>query len=220
MTVRVVLADDEALLRVGFRMILDAQGEIEVVAEASNGAEAVAAAAAHSPDVIVMDVRMPEMDGIAATQIIARDHPDVRVLILTTFDLDEYAFAGLRAGASGFLLKNAPPDELVAAIRTVAAGDAVVAPRVTRRLLDTFAERMPAAAVPAREDRLAQLTDREREVLQAIAAGLSNQEIADSLVLSEATVKSHVSRMLAKLGLRDRVQAVIFAYDTRLVEPS
>ena len=141
MTIRVVLADDEQLLRVGFRMILDAHDDFEVVAEAANGREAIAAAAAHQPEVVVMDVRMPELDGIAATEAITREHPDVRVLILTTFDLDEYAFAGLRAGASGFLLKNAPPDELVAAIRTVAAGDAVVAPRVTRRLLDTFAQR-------------------------------------------------------------------------------
>jgi DNA-binding NarL/FixJ family response regulator len=201
-------------------MILDAHGDFEVVAEAVDGRAAVAAAGAHSPDVIVMDVRMPEMDGIAATETITREHPGVRVLILTTFDLDEYAFAGLRAGASGFLLKNAPPDELVGAIRTVAAGDAVVAPRVTRRLLETFAQRLPTAAQASRDQRLAQLTDREREVLLAIALGQSNQEIAASLCVSEATVKSHVSRMLAKLGLRDRVQAVIFAYETRLVEPS
>jgi DNA-binding NarL/FixJ family response regulator len=219
-TVRVVLADDEQLLRVGFRMILDAHADFEVVAEAADGRSAVAAAAAHRPDVVVMDVRMPELDGIGATEIIAREYPEVRVLILTTFDLDEYAFAGLRAGASGFLLKNAPPDELVAAIRTVAAGDAVVAPRVTRRLLDTFARRMPTATQAARDQRLAQLTDREREVLQALAVGQSNQEIAASLVLSEATVKSHVSRILTKLDLRDRVQAVIFAYETKLVEPS
>ena len=220
MTVRVIIADDEQLLRVGFRMILDAHDDFEVVAEAADGREAVAAVTAHQPDVVVMDVRMPELDGIAATETITREHPDVRVLILTTFDLDEYAFAGLRAGASGFLLKNAPPDELVAAIRTVAAGDAVVAPRVTRRLLDTFAQRMPTVAEVSRDVRLAQLTDREREVLQAIALGQSNQEIAASLCLSEATVKSHVSRILAKLELRDRVQAVIFAYETRLVEPS
>jgi DNA-binding NarL/FixJ family response regulator len=220
MTVRVVLADDEQLLRVGFRMILDAHADFEVVAEAADGRAAVAAAAAHRPGVVVLDVRMPALDGIGATEIIAREYPDVRVLILTTFDLDEYAFAGLRAGASGFLLKNAPPDELVAAIRTVAAGDAVVAPRVTRRLLDTFARRMPTATPAARDRRLAQLTDREREVLQALAVGQSNQEIAASLVLSEATVKSHISRILAKLELRDRVQAVIFAYETKLVEPS
>jgi DNA-binding NarL/FixJ family response regulator len=218
-TIRVVLADDEQLLRVGFRMILDAHGDFEVVAEAANGREAVAAAATHHPDVVVMDVRMPELDGIAATELISAQQPAVRVLILTTFDLDEYAFAGLRAGASGFLLKNAPPDELVAAIRTVAAGDAVVAPRVTRRLLDTFARHMPTATQAARDERLSRLTAREREVLQAIALGQSNLEIAASLGLSEATVKSHVSRILAKLGLRDRVQAVIFAYETRLVEP-
>lgn len=220
MTVRVVLADDEQLLRVGFRMILDAHADFEVVAEAGTGHEAVTAAAAHRPDVIVMDVRMPELDGIAATETIVRKHPEVRVLILTTFDLDEYAFAGLRAGASGFLLKNVPPDELVAAIRTVAAGDAVVAPRVTRRLLDTFAQRMPTATQAMRDERLARLTDREREVLQALALGQSNQEIAASLFLSEATVKTHISRILTKFDLRDRVQAVIFAYESKLVEPS
>jgi DNA-binding NarL/FixJ family response regulator len=218
-TIRVVLADDEQLLRTGFRMILDAQGDFDVVAEAADGYEAVAAAQAHRPDVIVMDVRMPNLDGIAATETITNQHPEVRVLILTTFDLDEYAFAGLRAGASGFLLKNAPPAELVAAIHTVAAGDAVVAPRVTRRLLDTFARRMPTAMQASRDERLAQLTSRECDVLQAIALGQSNHEIAASLSVSEATVKSHVSRILAKLGLRDRVQAVIFAYETRLVEP-
>jgi DNA-binding NarL/FixJ family response regulator len=219
-TVRVVLADDEELLRVGFRMILDAHGDFDVVAEAGDGHAAIDAVRSQTPDVVVMDVRMPGLDGIAATRTIVREHPEVRVLILTTFDLDEYAFAGLRAGASGFLLKNAPPDELVAAIRTVANGDAVVAPRVTRRLLDTFARRMPTAAQVSRDERLAQLTEREREVLQAIAAGQSNSEIAVSLTLSEATVKSHISRILAKLGLRDRVQAVIFAYETRLVEPA
>jgi DNA-binding NarL/FixJ family response regulator len=220
MTIRVVLADDEQLLRVGFRMILDASGDFEVVAEAADGRAAVAAVATHRPDVVVMDVRMPDVDGIAATETITREHPEVRVLILTTFDLDEYAFAGLRAGASGFLLKNAPPDQLVAAIRTVAAGDAVVAPRVTRRLLDTFAQRMPTLTAAARDERLAALTERERDVLQALALGQSNQEIATTLVLSEATVKSHISRILAKLELRDRVQAVVFAYETRLVEPS
>jgi DNA-binding NarL/FixJ family response regulator len=220
MTIRVVLADDEQLLRLGFRMILDAHDDFEVVAEAGNGREAIAAAGAHHPEVVVMDVRMPDVDGIAATETITHDHPEIRVLILTTFDLDEYAFAGLRAGASGFLLKNAPPDELVAAIRSVAAGDAVVAPRVTRRLLDTFAQRLPTATQVARDERLAQLTDRERDVLQAMAIGQSNHEIAATLCLSEATVKSHVSRILGKLGLRDRVQAVIFAYETRLIEPS
>jgi DNA-binding NarL/FixJ family response regulator len=220
MTVRVVLADDEALLRVGFRMILDAHEDFDVVAEAADGHQAIAAVAEHRPDVVVMDVRMPEMDGIAATERITDQYPDVRVLILTTFDLDEYAFAGLRAGASGFLLKNAPPDELVGAIRTVAAGEAVVAPRVTRRLLDTFARRMPTSNHIEQDERLRQLTEREREVLQALALGQSNHEIAESLSLSEATVKTHVSRLLAKLGLRDRVQAVILAYETRLVEPT
>jgi DNA-binding NarL/FixJ family response regulator len=220
MTIRVVLADDEQLLRVGFRMILDAHADFEVVAEAADGREAIRAADIQRPDVVVMDVRMPGLDGIAATETIVAVHAEVRVLILTTFDLDEYAFAGLRAGASGFLLKNAPPDELVAAIRTVAAGDAVVAPRVTRRLLDTFARQMPTTTQASRDQRLAYLTDRERGVLETIALGQSNQEIAASLCLSEATVKSHVSRILAKLGLRDRVQAVIFAYETRLVEPS
>jgi DNA-binding NarL/FixJ family response regulator len=201
-------------------MILDAHGDFDVVAEAGDGREAIAAASEHRPDVVVMDVRMPDLDGIAATEAIVRQLPVVRVLILTTFDLDEYAFAGLRAGASGFLLKNAPPDELVAAIRTVAAGDAVVAPRVTRRLLDTFARRMPTTTLAARDQRLAQLTDRERGVLLALALGQSNQEIAASLVLSEATVKTHISRILTKLDLRDRVQAVIFAYESKLVEPS
>jgi DNA-binding NarL/FixJ family response regulator len=220
--IRVLLADDQALLRVGFRMVLDAHDGIEVVGEAADGAEAVAAVAALTPDVVVMDVRMPEMDGIQATAAITADHPDVRVLILTTFDLDEYAFAGLRAGASGFLLKDVPPDELVAAIRTVASGDAVVAPRITRRLLEEFAGRLPAlGGSPDRPDeRLGLLTERERDVLGAMAVGQSNLEIAASLHLSEATVKTHVSRILAKLELRDRVQAVIFAYEARLVHPS
>jgi DNA-binding NarL/FixJ family response regulator len=220
--IRVLLADDQALLRVGFRMVLDAHDGIEVVGEAADGAEAVTAVAALAPDVVVMDVRMPEMDGIQATAAITADHPDVRVLILTTFDLDEYAFAGLRAGASGFLLKDVPPDELVAAIRTVASGDAVVAPRITRRLLEEFAGRLPAlTGSPHRPDeRLGRLTERERDVLGAMAVGQSNLEIAASLQLSEATVKTHVSRILAKLELRDRVQAVIFAYEARLVHPS
>jgi len=219
MTVRVVLADDEQLLRMGFRMILDAHEDFEVLAEAANGHEAIRAVAETGPDVVVMDVRMPGLDGIAATETIVGEYPDVHVLILTTFDLDEYAFAGLRAGASGFMLKNAPPDQLVAAIRTVAAGDAVVAPRVTRRLLETFARQMPSRDQAARDRRVERLTERERQVLQAIAAGQSNHEIAASLQLSEATVKSHISRILTKLQLRDRVQAVIFAYETGLVGP-
>jgi DNA-binding NarL/FixJ family response regulator len=220
--IRVLLADDQALLRVGFRMVLDAHDGIEVVGEAADGAEAVAAVASLTPDVVVMDVRMPEMDGIQATAAITADHPGVRVLILTTFDLDEYAFAGLRAGASGFLLKDVPPDELVAAIRTVASGDAVVAPRITRRLLEEFAGRLPVSGAPQQrlDDRIGLLTERECDVLGAMAVGQSNLEIAASLHLSEATVKTHVSRILAKLEVRDRVQAVIFAYEARLVHPS
>ncbi len=218
---RVLLVDDQPLLRMGFRMVLGAHEGIDVVGEAADGAAAIEESARLKPDVVVMDVRMPVMDGVEATAKITAEHADVKVLILTTFDLDEYAFAALRAGASGFLLKNVPPEELVAAIRTVASGDAVVAPRVTRRLLETFAESLPAAAAPSGPDpRLAVLTDREREVLGSLALGQSNVEIAAALYLSEATVKTHVSKILAKLGLRDRVQAVVFAYETRLVRPS
>ncbi len=218
---RVLLVDDQSLLRMGFRMVLGAHEGMDVVGEAADGAEAVAAVAEVKPDVVVMDVRMPVMDGVEATAQITAQHPDVRVLILTTFDLDEYAFAALRAGASGFLLKNVPPEELVAAIRTVASGDAVVAPRVTRRLLETFAEKLPTAPREDQPDtRLAALTDREREVLGCLALGQTNLEIAAALHLSEATVKTHVSRILSKLSLRDRVQAVVFAYETRLVRPS
>ncbi|HEX3824906.1 MAG TPA: response regulator transcription factor [Mycobacteriales bacterium] len=217
----VLLVDDQPLLRLGFRMVLEAHEGLVVVGEAADGETAVAAALELCPDVIVMDVRMPGVDGIAATERITTAQPDSKILILTTFDLDEYAFAGLRAGASGFLLKDVPPDELVAAIRTVASGDAVVAPRVTRRLLDTFARDLPTASDSIEPDqRLDVLTDRERDVLGALALGKSNLEIAATLHLSEATVKSHVSRILAKLGLRDRVQAVIFAYETRLIRPS
>jgi DNA-binding NarL/FixJ family response regulator len=220
-TVSVLLVDDQPLLRLGFRMVLDAHEGVEVIGEAADGEAAVAAALELSPDVIVMDVRMPGMNGIAATEQITAARPDSKILILTTFDLDEYAFAGLRAGASGFLLKDVPPAELIAAIRTVASGDAVVAPRVTRRLLDTFAKQLPSPTASAAPDqRLAALTDRERDVLGEMALGKSNLEIAACLHLSEATVKSHVSRILGKLGLRDRVQAVIFAYETRLILPS
>jgi DNA-binding NarL/FixJ family response regulator len=219
--IRVLLVDDQPLLRMGFRMVLGAHEGMDVVGEAADGAEAIAAVAELKPDVVVMDVRMPVMDGVEATAQITVQHPDVRVLILTTFDLDEYAFAALRAGASGFLLKNVPPEELVAAIRTVASGDAVVAPRVTRRLLETFAEKLPMPTGEAQPDtRLGTLTDREREVLGSLALGQTNLEIAAALHLSEATVKTHVSRILSKLSLRDRVQAVVFAYETRLVRPS
>jgi DNA-binding NarL/FixJ family response regulator len=222
--VRIVVADDQDLLRMGFRMILAAQPDFEVVGEAGNGRSAIEAVADHHPDVVLMDIRMPGMDGIAATSYLTEHHPASRVLILTTFDADEYAFAGLRAGASGFLLKDVPPTELIAAIRTVAAGDAVVAPRVTRRLLEVFADRLPVAttaADPARPDqRLTRLTERERDVLGELVLGLSNLEIAAKLYLSEATVKTHVGRILTKLELRDRVQAVIYAYETGLVRPS
>lgn len=219
--IRVLLVDDQELIRFGFRMILQNEVDIEVVAEAADGEAAVREAMRVDPDVVVMDVRMPGVDGIAATEQLVARTPRCRVLILTTFDLDEYAFAGLRAGASGFLLKDALPAEFVAAVRAVAAGDAVVAPRVTRRLLDAFAHRLPApGAEGAPDPALARLTDREREVLMALAAGLSNAEIAARLVLSETTVKTHVGRILGKLQLRDRVQAVVFAYETGLVHPS
>lgn len=218
--VRVLLVDDEPLLRMAFTMVLDAQADMAVVGEAGDGAQAVRMARRLRPDVVLMDVRMPGTDGIEATARIIEGCPESRVLILTTFDLDEYAFAGLRAGASGFLLKNALPEELLAAIRAVAAGDAVVAPRITRRLLEHFAHRLPAPGEGAGEDeRLGRLTAREREVLVEVGRGLSNTEIAGSLHLAEATVKTHLSRILVKLELRDRVQAVVFAYESRLVRP-
>jgi DNA-binding NarL/FixJ family response regulator len=229
-TVRVVLADDQALLRKGFRMILEAEDGIEIVGEAADGSDAVRLVELYRPDVVLMDVRMPVLDGIEATRAITTSAAggETRVLILTTFDLDEYAFSALRAGASGFLLKDVPPTELVGAIRTVASGDAVVSPRVTRRLLEEYSDKLPdlsangGTATSAGEDHpaLAQLTDREREVLLAVADGLSNAEIAERLYVSEATVKSHVGRLLAKLGLRDRVQAVVFAFQSGLVRPS
>lgn len=216
----VLLVDDEPLLRVGFGMVLAAHPDLEVVGEAGDGAQAVALARRLRPDVVVMDVRMPVLDGVEATrQIVAAGLPS-RVVVLTTFDLDEYAFAALQAGASGFLLKNAEPAQLVAAIRTVASGDAVVAPRVTRRLLETFAAQLPTGAGDRAEDaRLTRLTEREREVLVQVATGRSNAEIAAELTLSELTVKTHVGRLLAKLELRDRTQAAVFAYRERLVVP-
>jgi len=219
--ISVLLVDDEPLLRLGFRLVLDSQSDMSVVGEAADGAAAVRKVAEFDPDVVLMDVRMPGMDGIDATRQIVRDHARSRVLILTTFDLDEYAFAGLRAGASGFLLKNVPPEDLLSAIRTVAGGDAVVAPRVTRRLLDTMAHRLPDRRGDDQDQdpALARLTEREREVLLHIAQGLSNAEIAQTLSVSEATVKSHVGRMLSKLELRDRVQAVVFAYQNGIVQP-
>jgi DNA-binding NarL/FixJ family response regulator len=219
-SIRVLLADDQALLRTGFRMILHAQADLEVVGEAVDGADAVRLARALQPDVVLMDVRMPVLDGIQATAALTAQGSGTRVLILTTFDLDEYAFAGLRAGASGFLLKDVPPAELASAIRAVAAGDAVVSPRITRQLLDRFSAHLPGpAAEPGGPDRgrLATLTDREREVFGEVARGHTNAEVAGRLHLSEATVKTHLTRVLSKLGLRDRVQIVIFAYEHGLV---
>jgi DNA-binding NarL/FixJ family response regulator len=219
----VVLVDDQALLRMGFRMILEAEPDIEVLGEAEDGDRGVSVVAATGPDVVLMDVRMPGTDGIEATARITRESPDTRVLILTTFDLDEYVYAGLHAGASGFLLKDAPPAELLNAIRTVAAGDAVLAPSATRRLVDRFVPMLPpddrSPAAPAR-DVLADLTDRERDVFKLIAAARSNREIAAELHVSEGTVKVHVSRVLAKLGLRDRVQAVVLAYEAGIITPN
>jgi DNA-binding NarL/FixJ family response regulator len=216
-SIRIMLVDDQALLRVGFRMLLDAEDDLEVVAEAADGAEAVALAERLRPDVILMDVRMPGVDGIEATRRITSARPESKVIILTTFDLDEYAFGGLRAGASGFLLKDSKPVELMAAIRAVASGEASVSPRVTRRMLDLFGSRLPQASPPARADRLTVLTEREREVFLGIARGLSNSELTQTLFLSESTVKTHVGRILAKLELRDRVQIVILAYELGLV---
>ena len=211
---RVVIADDQPMMRAGFKAVLEATGDIEVVGEAGNGAEAVEGATEHAPDVVLMDIRMPVMDGIEATRRLPRQ----RVLILTTFGLDQYIIEALRAGASGFLLKDAPTHEVVAAVRAVAAGDAVLSAAVTRQLLDQVARRLPAPVSRQPAD-LDLLTEREHEVLRMLANGLSNAEIAAALVLSEATVKSHVSHLLAKLGLRDRVQAVIYAYETRLISP-
>jgi DNA-binding NarL/FixJ family response regulator len=232
--IRVLLVDDQELMRMGFSMVLAAEDGIEVVGEAADGAVAVAMARALEPDVVLMDVRMPGMDGIEATRRIVAERPEVRIIVLTTFDLDEYAFSGLRAGASGFLLKDVRPAELAAAIRAVAAGDAAVSPRVTRRLLELYATQLPQprqaddAGAGVGRDGLgldgvglarARLTPREWEVFEAIAGGLSNAEIAARLVVSETTVKSHVGAVLAKLGLRDRVQAVVYAYESGAVRP-
>jgi DNA-binding NarL/FixJ family response regulator len=215
--ISVVIVDDQALVRMGFRMVLDAHDGITVLDEASNGAEAVRLVQRLRPDVVLMDVRMPELDGIAATERIVRENPQTKVLVLTTFDLDEYAFGALRAGASGFLLKDARPAELTDAIRAVAAGEAAVSARITKRLLELFGDRLPAGDDPGAADAASALTPREREILLAIAQGLSNGEIASRFFLTESTVKTHVGRVLTKLGLRDRVHAVIFAYEHRLV---
>jgi DNA-binding NarL/FixJ family response regulator len=222
MTVTVLVADDQSLIRKGFRMILEEQDDISVVGEAADGDQAVELTRRLSPAVVLMDVRMPGMDGIEATRRIVEETPATRVLVLTTFDLDEYAFSALRYGASGFLLKDVRPADLADAIRAVASGDAVVAPRVTRKLLDAFAARLPdlrPGGEPPEIPVLDRLTGREREVLVRVAEGLSNKEIAEVLGVSEATVKSHLGRILAKLGLRDRVQAVVFAYQVGLLRP-
>lgn len=215
--IRTLIADDQALVRSGFRMILEARPDIEVVAEAENGAEAVELARRLDPDVILMDVRMPKLDGVEATRRLSAAGVRARVVILTTFDLDEYVHEALRAGASGFLLKDVQPAQLVDAVRIIAGGDALLAPTVTRRLLDRFAESLPDGRPPPS---LETLTTRELEILQAVASGLSNAEIAEKLVVTEATVKSHVSNVLRKLQLRDRVQAVVVAYDAGLVRPN
>ena len=217
--IRVVLVDDQQLVRTGFRMILADEADIEVVGEAKDGSEGVAVVGRLEPDVVVMDIRMPVMDGVEATRRIVRERAGgSRVLILTTFDADEYVVEALRAGASGFVLKDVPPDDFATAIRTIAAGDALLAPSVTRQLLDRFRDRLPAASGDA-DARLKDLTDRELEVLKLVARGLSNREIADRLGLAEPTVKTHVSHMLLKLDLRDRAQAVVLSYEAGLVRP-
>jgi DNA-binding NarL/FixJ family response regulator len=219
MSIGVLIADDEALVRSGFRMVLEAEDDIEVVGEAATGRQAISSASRLKPDVVLMDVRMPELDGIAATREIAGSEADgsARVLILTTFDLDEYVYDALGAGASGFLLKDAPPEQLIAGIRVVASGEALLAPAVTRRLIEDFSRARPARAEPPPGTE--ELTPRELEVWGLLARGLSNSEIAESLVVGETTVKTHVARVLMKLGLRDRVQAVVLAYESGLVTP-
>jgi len=227
--IRVGLVDDQAMVRVGLKMILESEGDIEVCCEADNGEAAVALAATHTPDVVLMDIRMPGMDGLAATKAVVEANPDMKVVILTTFDDDEYLYGALRAGASGFLLKSADGDTLVDAVRVVAGGEALLAPEVTRRVIEQFARSTPAPA-PAAEavdpadyvpspEAVGDLSDRELEVLQLMARGLSNQEIAKELYVSNTTVKTHVSHILTKLGVRDRVQAVVEAYDSGIVLP-
>lgn len=218
MSIRVLVVDDQALVRDGFAMVLDHEDDIEVVGDAGTGVEAVEAARAHRPDVILMDIRMPEMDGLEATRRIVEEAEwPVKVLILTTFDPDEYVYEALRAGASAFVLKDIPRAELVAAVRTVADGGALLAPSITSRLIGRFAQRLPADTAAAA--RLERLTDREREVLTAIGRGCNNTEISEQLFIGAATVKTHINSVFTKLGLRDRAQAVVFAYESGLVEP-
>ncbi|MGW0117819.1 response regulator [Streptomyces sp. NPDC003327] len=219
----VLIADDQPMQRFGFRMLLESQDDMTVVGEAANGTEAIRLVDRHHPDVVLMDIRMPGLDGIEATRRIVATGARTRVLIVTTFDLDAYAYNGLRAGASGFLVKDAQPEELLAGIRAVANGDAVVAPSLTRRLLDAYIHHLPtgpSSTAPRQDPRLSSLTDREREILTVVAQGWTNTEIAERLHLAESTVKTHVGRILAKTGARDRVQAVILAYDTHLVKPA
>lgn len=218
MTIRVLVCDDQALVRSGFRMILEARPDLEVVGEAEDGLQAVELAGQTDPDVVLMDVRMPNLDGVEATRRIVGSGSPARVIVLTTYDVDEHVYDAVRAGASGFLLKDVQPTQLVDAIRVVAAGDALLAPSVTRRLLDKFARSLPDRAPPP--DSLSGLTDREIEVLRLLATGLSNAELAERLFVSEATVKTHVSSVLRKMGVRDRVQAVVLAYDAGLVRPA
>jgi DNA-binding NarL/FixJ family response regulator len=218
MTIRVLLADDQHLVRAGFRLILERQPDIEVVGEAADGAEAVSMTAALQPDVVLMDVRMPDIDGIQATRLILSraESRGVRILILTTFDLDEYVYEALKAGAAGFLLKDVPPEQLTAAVQAVTSGNALLSPSITCRLIESYT----AAPTPAQTQAIIdQLTSRETEVLRLLAQGLSNQEIADGLLVAETTVKTHIARLLAKLDLRDRVQAVVFAYEAGIVTP-
>jgi len=215
MSIRVLVADDQSMIRAGFRMLLKNEEGIEVVAEAEDGLEAVEKSARYTPGVVLMDIRMPKLDGLEATRRILAADPSVRVLILTTFDLDEYIYEALRAGASGFVLKDDPPEQLIAAIRTVAAGDALLSPAVTRRVIEEFTQR-PRREAPKGLD---ELTDRELEIFRLIAKGLSNAEIGQQLFIGETTVKTHVTHLLQKLGLRDRVQAVVLAYQNGLVDP-
>ena len=219
MSIRVLLVDDQALVRSGFRLILETREDIEVAGEAADGLEAIALERQLRPDVILMDVRMPTLDGVEATRRLAAAGSPARVLILTTFDLDEYVFEALRAGASGFLLKDTQPAQLVDAVRVIAAGEALLAPTVTRRLLDHFADTLPSGQPKPPPAELARLTERELEILRLLAGGLSNGELAELLFLSETTVKTHISSVLRKLDLRDRVQAVVFAYEAGLVRP-